>query len=317
MEFSIDDEIEALLDELAALRANNRITKATRKLISGWIQWAQDQLNAIEFREEAYRDLISELAVNELLLSRAVIDDLKKADRDPRKDVLDLVAEMIRKLGLEPSDIDMFVIPSPFEKGSLSVRHWPREKPESVMFLLSPIVDFEGPELRALFGHEVSHLDQDVDVYIRSVERTKKKTGEILADVLAFAMLGPAFASAVTQYALSTKGPEQASVEGPRHPSLSCRVYCLAELNEEIWNVNRVIELCRGIFDRFLERAAAITEVESFWVPHYLEKASDLCRKRTAILIDQGRLRDILDGLPEKTEDAKSIRLNRLLFSAA
>ncbi len=317
MEFSIDNEIEALHTELETLEGDNRISHATREQVTTWIQWAKNQLSAIESREEGYREFIWELAVNELLLSRAVVDGFKEADPDLRKDSLSLIAEMIGKLGLQAGDMDIFAIPSPFQKAGLSVRHWPREKPESVILLLSPIVDFDDPELRALYGHEVSHLDQEVDRFIQSIEGTQKKTGEILADVLAFMMLGPAFGSAIARYALSTRGPERASVEGPRHPSLSCRVQCLAGLNQDIWKVDRVIGLCGGIFDGYLKRAAVISEVESYWVPRYLERARNLYPKKTGILIDQERLRDVLDGSPERTEDTKSIKLNRLLFSAA
>ena len=196
----------------------------------------------------------------------AILGSMEEKRRD--LEIETLAKELIERYIDSPTKIESFVGRSARVGPTLSIAFG--EAPgELTLAMLTPDGLTDPPERRGLVAHEVSHFEPSVSAKLNSFRRGQAPRGEVLADLFALSILGPAFAWSLSEYSRGT--PHW--LGSTSHPPMSLRTEIANQSLARVWDEAEV----RSWIGRLIQRGrAAMGTVPTAWLGELDESRGDL-----------------------------------------
>lgn len=133
--------------------------------------------------------------------------------------------------------------------------------------------DYLDNNLLGLLAHEPAHIHHVIKFMVDSVKEKNRKTGESLADVLAFSMVEYMFTHSSIYLVREILGISKASELKGSHPSWLVRVTVLRSVTDEIWSNPVVVQRNLTAFDKLLTISPTLSATEELLVRDILKEA--------------------------------------------
>jgi len=133
--------------------------------------------------------------------------------------------------------------------------------------------DYLDYNLLGLLAHEPAHIHHVVKSMVDSVKEKNRKTGESLADVLAFSIVEYMFTHSSIYLVREVLGISKASEVKGSHPSWLARVTVLRSVTDEIWSNPVVVQRNLAAFDKLLTISPTLVTTEELLVQDILKEA--------------------------------------------
>jgi len=133
--------------------------------------------------------------------------------------------------------------------------------------------DYLDYNLLGLLAHEPAHIHHVIKSMVDSVKEMKRKTGESLADILAFSIVEYMFTHSSIYLVREVISISKASELKGSHPSWLARVTVLRSVTDEVWSDPVVVQRNLTAFDKLLTISPTLSATEEFLVRDILKEA--------------------------------------------
>lgn len=133
--------------------------------------------------------------------------------------------------------------------------------------------DYFDNNLLGLLAHEPAHIHHVIKSMVDSVKEKNRRTGESLADVLAFSIVEYMFTHSSIYLVREVLGISKASEPKRSHPSWLARVTVLRSVTDEIWSNPVVVRRNLAAFDKLLTISPTLSTTEELLVQDILKEA--------------------------------------------
>lgn len=133
--------------------------------------------------------------------------------------------------------------------------------------------DYLDHNLLGLLAHEPAHIHHIVRSMVNSLKEKNRKTGESLADVLAYSIVEYMFTHSSIYLVREVLGIAKASELKGSHPSWLARVTVLRSITDELWNNSVVVRRNLAAFDKLLAISPTLSTTEELLVRDILKEA--------------------------------------------
>ncbi len=234
------EPIKGLEERIAELYSKNIIDDITYSVFIDECERIKKELKYFEIQERRYRkpsgEKIPEERVESLVKDFSILDIIIECIEDNKIDTSrkEFILELIMKLE-EFNKISILIIN---EGVNFSPTCFPLSQGKDLVFivLIPKSPDYLSDNLVGLLAHEACHSHNIIKSFTESTfSYERRKIGEMLADIMAYAMIEFAFSYSINYYVqkiLDFGNPKRKS----NHPSWNARVKLLGRVTNVLWD---------------------------------------------------------------------------------
>src|SRR2546427_4033858 len=256
----IQANLEPLARRLESLHDSYFIRPARERLFSNWI----DELTGMAHRLVDYdleeQEHLGPRIAGDLMRLKTGIAATERAQGAASGGIQRVLDACFSRVLAASTKTDILIVHSPDEAKILRCAAWLESDELAFILFLSPVLQYDRIPLLPRVVHEAAHAEASISPLVRDNRIRVRWLGEVLCDVIACLLAGPAFLVSGNEI-MTAIGMVAATTPDQRHPSFAARKAILESISGSIWSHRLGAELVQRILHRAIGFLSGSEEV--------------------------------------------------------